>query len=299
MSPAATGLPTPSVTKHERVFLSKIGLDERWLQEQINDDPSILGLGDLEVFAKEKSQPLGGRVDFLLLDPDSEPETMYEVEIMRGATDESHIIRTIEYWDVETRRYPNREHRAVIVAEEIKNRFFNVIWLLSRSIPIIAIQLHAIQVDGKLLLHFTKVLDLFERADEDEPNPADRTTWEKRAPLGMELFSRIVAILEKEDLHVKPNYRNDFIGLNGNTSRNIVSLKPRKEGTCRLRFGKLRATSKSDNDAVREAWQQEKADLTQLANEKFSIELSQPFVDQHEKFIADQIKHVFEICDRA
>jgi hypothetical protein len=52
---------------------------------------------------------------------------MYEVEIMLGSTDESHIIRTIEYWDIEKRRFPSKDHKAVIVAEDITNRFFNVI----------------------------------------------------------------------------------------------------------------------------------------------------------------------------
>jgi len=76
----------------------------------------------------------------------------YETEVMLGATDESHIIRTLEYWDKESRRYLDKDHRAVIVAEEITNRFFNVIWLLNRSIPIIAIQLNALECDGKLIL---------------------------------------------------------------------------------------------------------------------------------------------------
>jgi hypothetical protein len=31
---------------------------------------------------------------------DSEAETYYEVEIMLGNIDESHIIRTIEYWGI-------------------------------------------------------------------------------------------------------------------------------------------------------------------------------------------------------
>jgi hypothetical protein len=163
MSTPATGLSQYTFTKHERVYLRDIGMDERWLHQRILEDPSILGLGDLAVFRNEKIQLLGGRLDLLLQDTESEPVTMYEVEIMLGVTDESHIVRTIEYWDVESRRYPNREHRAVIVAEEITNRFFNVIWLLSRSIPIIAIQLNAIRLDGKLLLHFTKVLDLSSR----------------------------------------------------------------------------------------------------------------------------------------
>jgi hypothetical protein len=55
-----------------------------------------------------------------------------------GMTDESHIIRTVEYWDTERRRWPQYEHVAVIVAEEITGRFFNVISLFNGFIPIIA-----------------------------------------------------------------------------------------------------------------------------------------------------------------
>ena len=79
-------------------------VNERWLQEQIANDPALLGLGDLDVRDMERRQPGAGRLDLLL----SDPETLdrYEVEIQLGATDESHIVRTIEYWEIEKRRYP-------------------------------------------------------------------------------------------------------------------------------------------------------------------------------------------------
>lgn len=121
--------------------LRSLGLDEKWLQDRIDEDPSLLGIGDLHVIRRERRQPSGGRIDFLLYDPDS--ETRYEVEIMLGTLNESHIIRTIEYWDIERQRYPSYDHRAVIVAEEITSRFFNVIRLLNRAIPMIALQLSA------------------------------------------------------------------------------------------------------------------------------------------------------------
>ena len=57
--------------------------------------PSIRGLGDLQPLNKEKSQSSGGCLDILL--KDREDNTMYEVEVMLGETDPSHIIRTIEY----------------------------------------------------------------------------------------------------------------------------------------------------------------------------------------------------------
>src|SRR5438105_2583242 len=84
--------------------LRSLGLDEAWLQLQIAQDTSLLGLGDLELLKREKNQRTGGRIDFLMADPDI--GTRYEIEVMLGAVDESHIIRTIEYWDVERQRYP-------------------------------------------------------------------------------------------------------------------------------------------------------------------------------------------------
>ena len=87
-----------------------------------------MGLGDLEVRSNERRQPSGGRLDLLLQDVDT--SARYEVEIQLGSLDESHIIRTIEYWDIERRRYPQYEHIAVIVAEDVTSRFLNVISLL-------------------------------------------------------------------------------------------------------------------------------------------------------------------------
>ena len=109
---------------------------------------------------REKQQSSGGKLDILLKDPEN--DTMYEVEVMLGATDESHIIRTIEYWDIEKRRWPQRQHFAVLVAEDVTRRFFNVVQLLSLSIPIIAIQANVIEANGTRILHFAKVLDAYE-----------------------------------------------------------------------------------------------------------------------------------------
>ncbi len=46
-------------------------LNERWLQDRIIEDPSILGLGNLDIRESERIQPTGGRLDLLLSDPDS------------------------------------------------------------------------------------------------------------------------------------------------------------------------------------------------------------------------------------
>ena len=128
--------------KHVR--LKKINLksnsqyNEAWLQEVIASDPSILGIGDVVLKDRERIHPGAGRLDLLLQEADGHGR--FEVEIQLGQSDESHIIRTIEYWDIERRRYPQYDHTAVIIAEDITSRFLNVIGLFNGFIPIMAIQ---------------------------------------------------------------------------------------------------------------------------------------------------------------
>ncbi len=146
--------------KPEKVWLKlHPELNERWVQDRIAEDPSILGLGDLVLRDKERIQPRAGRLDLLLQDAVS--NRRYEVEVQLGRTDESHIIRTIEYWDIERKRYPQYDHCAVIVAEDITSRFLNVISLFNGSVPLIAIQMNVIKLGDQVSLLFTTVLDQF------------------------------------------------------------------------------------------------------------------------------------------
>ena len=158
-------------------------LNERWVQDRIADDPAILGLDDLVVRDKERIQPRAGRLDLLL--QDRETNQRYEVELQLGSTDEAHIIRTIEYWDIEWKRYPQYKHCAVLVAEDITSRFLNVISLFNGQLPLIAIQMQAIKVADHITLVFTTVMDELTRGlvDEDEDaaaTPTDRAYWETR-----------------------------------------------------------------------------------------------------------------------
>jgi hypothetical protein len=159
-------------------------ITERIIQDKIADDPSILGLGDLILKDKERIHPKAGRLDLLL--QDTEQNKRYEVELQLGKSDESHIIRTIEYWDIERKRYPQYDHCAVIVAEDITSRFLNVIGLFNGFIPLIAVQLKAFKFEDKIALVFTKVLDEMtlgieeDEEDEIEQISVNRDFWIQR-----------------------------------------------------------------------------------------------------------------------
>lgn len=207
---------------------------ESWVQNIIAEDPSILGLGDLVLRDRERIQKSAGRLDLLLQDVDASKR--FEVELQLGATDESHIIRCIEYWDIERKRYPQYEHCAVLVAEDITSRFFNVISLFNNSLPIIAIQMNAMQVGDYVTLSFTKVLDEFQRGlvDEDEDAisaPTDRAYWEneKGTPRTLAIVDRLFQLVKQQDENCELNYNKHYIGLTKQgRANNYVAFRPKR-----------------------------------------------------------------------
>jgi len=152
------------------------------IQSLIAKDPGVLGLGSLSAVAREVILPGGGKLDVLL--EDEEAGTRYEVEIQLGRTDPSHIIRVIEYWDLERKLYPQYDHIAVLVAEDITSRFLNVISLFNGVIPVVAVQMTAAEVDGRRTIFFTKVLDLTAlggKVPSVSSPPLTREDFEKKA----------------------------------------------------------------------------------------------------------------------
>lgn len=221
---------TLQYTKHE-VFSLKghPQFNEKWVHERIAEDPSILRLGELEFLHAERRQPGGGRLDLLLED---ETGRRYEVEVMLGATDPSHIIRTIGYWDRERKRYPERDHCAVLVAEDITSQFLNVIGLFNSAIPIIAMQMNAIQIEDKILLHFTKVLDEVERGDDDgDSQEVGRKDWERKAPIEvLRLMDGCLDLIRIFAPNTALHYVASHIGLKTNTAvTNFVGFHPKKK----------------------------------------------------------------------
>ncbi len=205
-------------------------INEAAIQSFIFEDPSVLGLGELIPIQREKIQPAGGRLDMLLSDQDG--LARYEVEIQLGATDPSHIIRTIEYWDTEKKRYPKYDHCAVIVAEEITGRFMNVISLFNGAIPLVALQMSAVKHGDDIELIFTKVLDRINAGDDEEENAeiTDRNYWDKRSTPNMlknvdKIFEDLGELIEGYEL----KYNKFYIGIaKDGIAKNFISFKPKK-----------------------------------------------------------------------
>lgn len=206
---------------------------EAWLHDRICEDPSILGLGDVVVIDRERRQPRAGRLDLLL--ENINERKRFEVEIQLGATDESHIIRTLEYWDIERKRFPQYEHCAVIVAEDITSRFLNVVNLLNGQIPLIALQVKALKTENQLSLFFTRVVDEvrlgYEELESLETLDTDRTYWEERAtPETVALVDSMLQLVSPFAQGFQLKYNKYYIGLaQNNQAQNFALFKPQKK----------------------------------------------------------------------
>lgn len=211
-------------------------IDEAYIEKRIKEDPSILGLmgTELEVVKSQKVQSGGGRLDLLL--QDASQEIRYEVEIQLGKTDESHIIRTIEYWDNEKRHSSqNYEHCAVIIAEDITSRFQNVISLFNGHIPLIAIQIGAYKIDdNNVALIFTKILDKLEVNDPiDEPvdTVTDRKYWiERGSENTVKLADDLLGMVNQISPDHQLSYKKFYIGLSkNNRPNNFAVFRPQRD----------------------------------------------------------------------
>lgn len=219
----------------KKIYIRSAGKDEYWLQDIIYENPKILTLGNLVPINKEKKQSSGGRLDILLKDP--EQNSMYEVEVMLGETDPSHIIRSIEYWDNEKRKYPQRQHFCVLVAESFDRRYFNVIQLMSLNIPMIAIQADLLEVDGEKILNFSKIIDIYIEPEENEEDikVVNEATWKNDAPWVIDNAKKMVEILKDDDTNVKIRFTQSYVSL-FTEGKNAYWMHKRMKPTSTLAF---------------------------------------------------------------
>ena len=227
----------PALEKSLVVSLRSLGVDEAYIERFLEDDPSALGLGDDVTVIDSQRRQDKGRLDLLL--QDGAQEHRYEVELMLGTLDESHLIRTIEYWDIERRTYPAYEHCAVVVAEDITARFLNVITLFSGSIPIIALQVNAIKVGDRVGLSFLRVVDSRRLRRDDSigaasPKTSDRATWISYAGAAiLDVVDKCTSFINESAKRPRTlNYNKQFIGLMENgTANNFVHFSPNRSST--------------------------------------------------------------------
>jgi hypothetical protein len=284
---------TMEFKKFSSVDMRKRGISEASIESQIAAQPEILGLGDdLVLVDRQRQQPGAGRLDLLLQDADQSKR--WEVELQLGKTDESHIIRVLEYWDIERKRYPNYEHTAVIIAEDITSRFMNVISLFHGAIPLVAIKMEALEHNGEIGLHFTKVLEPIVLGSDDEEgaqSATDRAYWEARGSKStVHIADELAEITKSLGIPIELKYNKYYIGvtLNG-APENFIIFRPKRTFT---RFEPRLAPS----DASRKRYEEAGLNLMSYDQRwgRYRIELHSGDVAKHREVLTQIIKEAHE-----
>jgi hypothetical protein len=125
---------------------------EPWLVERISEDPTILGLGELDL----KRASWRSRHVSLLLENPAEM-ALYVLELQLGPTDDRHIIRLVERWDATRKLHWRNRCFAVLVAEQIAPRYLNVLQLISKAVPVALREIRVSEAAGATTPGFVPV----------------------------------------------------------------------------------------------------------------------------------------------
>jgi hypothetical protein len=125
---------------------------EQSLVDRINENPTVLGLGDLDL----KRASWRSRQISLLLESPAE-SVLFVVELQLGPTDDRHIMRVMERWLTERKRQRLSRCFAVLVGEEIAPRYVNILKLISRAVPLLALKMEPSEGSEGTSLRFRHV----------------------------------------------------------------------------------------------------------------------------------------------
>ncbi|NLG19271.1 MAG: hypothetical protein GX556_18260 [Fibrobacter sp.] len=267
---------------NNKISIRSAGFDEYWLQSKICEDPSILTLGNLVQVSREKRQSSGGKLDILLMEP--QYKNMYEVEVMLGETDPSHIIRSIEYWDIEKRKYPQRQHFSVLVAESFDRRYFNVIQILSLNVPMIAIQAELYEMENDYFLNFRTLLNVYEEPEEEEPvEPASESTWKENANWTLKTANKLISILSEIDKDITPGFTQSYIKIIKN-GKLVYSLSKKAEPKSYYVF---REKIEANIDQIKSLLDSQNISYTYDKYYNFVLTIDESFIEKNKKAFQD------------
>lgn len=195
----------------KKVFMRDIGKDEYWLQNILYENSSILGFGDcLKPVKREKRELSNGRFHILLNDIVN--SIRYEVEVMLGETDASHIVTALEYWNNEERRQRGKHIFAVLIAESFEGRHFNLLHTLSMNLPIIVIQANLLEVNKEYVLSFSTIFDLYlGPEDREEPITVDESVWSEKCPWALNAAKELYRLIDADDKSI--DYMQNHISI--------------------------------------------------------------------------------------
>ena len=139
---------TPTIVSGRLSTWAELGKDESFLQEWLKEQPSRLGLGDLNVADSQPVQDDEGNPAFLASDADR----YFSVDVRLSEMDASHGFQLLDNWARNRVRHPDKTHVAVLVTETVGDRYRTTLETLSEHLPLVVIELQIWRGESEAIL---------------------------------------------------------------------------------------------------------------------------------------------------
>ena len=114
--------------------ITDLGKDEAFLQGWLKEQPSRLGLGDLEV--TEGAADEDDR-SFAATDEDH----CFSVDVQLGEMEASRGFQVLDNWARNRVQHPDKTHVAVLVTEAVSDRYETTLQTLAEHLPLVVVEL--------------------------------------------------------------------------------------------------------------------------------------------------------------
>lgn len=130
----------PSIVSGAVSTVTELGKDEAWLQGWLKDQPDRLGLGELTVADGDPVQDEDGNPAFLAAD---EEDRYFSVDVLLGEMEASQGFGLLHNWARNRVRHPDKTHVAVLVTEDVGDRYRATLEALAEHLPLVVVELQA------------------------------------------------------------------------------------------------------------------------------------------------------------
>ncbi len=114
--------------------ITDLGKDEAFLQGWLKEQPSRLGLGELEVtegVADEDDRSFAATDD----------DHCFSVDVQLGEMEASRGFQVLDNWARNRVQHPDKTHVAVLVTEAVSDRYETTLQTLAEHLPLVVVEL--------------------------------------------------------------------------------------------------------------------------------------------------------------
>ena len=135
---------SPNIVSGAVSTVTELGKDESWLQDWLKDEPMRLGLGELDVADSATEDDRS----FVATDDDR----CFSVDVQLGEMEASRGFGVLDNWARNRVLHPDKTHVAVLVTEQISDRYRTTLETLAEHLPLVVVELQVWLGDAEAIV---------------------------------------------------------------------------------------------------------------------------------------------------